>query len=154
MTKGHLFGPHVSQSIPCWGLSRGVALWTVAADNPTLCELAPPHNGSIVESHSPGRRDWVYVRWQRGVGSGGPSSGAPATMSEPKKGWILMISWQWYLQWEKGNICCFPHGSSADHTLCPHASHQCKRSNPSWLWSDLWKQVSNQSCCQSDFFYF
>lgn len=71
MTKRHLFGPHVSQSIPCWGLSGGVAVWTVAADNPTLCELALPYNGSIVETHSPGRRDWVYTRcrevWVQGA---------------------------------------------------------------------------------------
>lgn len=57
--------------IPCWGLSGGVAVWTVAADNPTLCELALPYNGSIVETHSPGRRDWVYTRcrevWVQGA---------------------------------------------------------------------------------------
>lgn len=39
------------------GLNGGVALWTAAADNPTLCELALLHKGAIVESGGPGRGD-------------------------------------------------------------------------------------------------
>lgn len=84
ITKGHLFGPLVSQSFPCWGLRGGVALWTVAADNPTLCELVLLHKGLIVESNGPGRGDWVYARWQRGVGSGGLGLGARAAVAGPK----------------------------------------------------------------------
>lgn len=43
------------------GLKGGVALWTVAADNPTLCELALLHKEAIVESGGPGRGDWVWA---------------------------------------------------------------------------------------------
>lgn len=47
ITKGHLFGPLVSRSFPCWGLREGVALdcggwqshivWTAAASQRALC---------------------------------------------------------------------------------------------------------------------
>lgn len=73
-------------------------------------------------------------------------------MGEPKKGCIFVISWQCYSQLDKGNICRFPHGSSADHALsCSRTTSLCEHSNPSCLWSALWKQVSNQSCCHSEF---
>lgn len=39
-----------------------MALWTVAADNPTLCELLLLHKGPIVESGVPGRGDRVQAR--------------------------------------------------------------------------------------------
>lgn len=47
----------------------------------------------------------------------------------------------------QGKIGCFPHGYSADHTLCPHTTHLYNHSKPSWLWSALRKQVSNLSFC-------
>lgn len=83
------------------------------------------------------------------MGSGGLSSGAPATMGRPKKiGDQLTV----LLVVRQGKIGCFPHGYSADHTLCPHTTHLYNHSKPSWLWSALRKQVSNLSFCLIFFF--
>lgn len=72
------------------GLKGGVALWTVAADSPTLCELALLHKGAIVESGGPGRGDWVWAGWRRVWGQELQRLG-------PKQGCVLAFEPTWVL---------------------------------------------------------
>lgn len=72
MTKGHLFDPLVSWSFPHRRVQGGVALRTVAADNPALCERALLHKGLIVARGGPerGTKTGLCGRVRRGLGLG------------------------------------------------------------------------------------
>ncbi|TNN38423.1 hypothetical protein EYF80_051399 [Liparis tanakae] len=82
ITKGICLGLW-SPVTSSWRAAGGVALWPVAADKPTLCELLPLHKGPIVQRRGPREGPGPA----RGAGSGqvtercgltgpGPGSGA------------------------------------------------------------------------------
>lgn len=101
-----------------------MALWTVAADNPTLCELVLLHKGPIVESGGPGegtgsrlgdREVWVRGAWVWGL--------------EPQ--WLAHSRGMYWCSADtapgqgvrtrvKGVPCCFPWLQCKTYTVLSH----------------------------------